>query len=132
MSPLRVQGRHWFYQIDSQVRFALGHKKIYAMSRLCWCGRYLAAARNTLVGRQRSARLDLPDEQIKGALGVRLDQFERRERIFVRLDMVSVLHLVQPVSGWEISASIPLVAFVKRSNGRDVARVGAGVMIDRQ
>ena len=75
----------------------LGHLKICAVSRLRWRGGYLAATWNALIGWQCRAALDLPDEQIKGTLGVRLDEFERGERVFVRLDMVSVLHLVQPV-----------------------------------
>ena len=109
----------------------LGHLKIRAVSRLRRRGGYLAAAWNALIGWQGRAALDLPDEQIEGPLRVRLDQFELRERVLEGLDMVSILYLVQPVRGREVAASISLVAFVKRSNGRDVARVGAGVMIDR-
>ena len=75
----------------------LGPEEICAVSRLRRRGGYLAAARNALIGRQRRAALDLPDEQIEGTLRVRLDQFELREHVLESLDMVSVLHLVQPV-----------------------------------
>lgn len=104
------------------------------MPRLRWCSGYLAAARNTLVGRQRSARLDLPNKQIESPLRVRLNQFELREcrgRVLVGFDVVTILYLVQPVRRREIAASISLVALAKCSNGRNVARIRASVMIDR-
>ena len=83
--------------------------------------------RNALVGRQRGAALDLPDEQIEGALRVRLDQLELRERgrVLVGLDVVAVLYLVQPVRGRVFGPSIPRVAILKlqrpyaRRRGRD-------------
>jgi hypothetical protein len=41
-----------------------------------------------------SAALDLADEQIEGALRLRLDQLELRERCLESVDVVSVLYLV--------------------------------------
>src|SRR5262249_52864211 len=48
-----------------------GHEKTGAVSGLRRRGRDLAAVRNALRKRQRRAALDLPDEQIEGALCVR-------------------------------------------------------------
>ena len=64
----------------------------------------LAAARDALIRRQLDAALDVVHQQVKGLLRVRLNQFEllresrrRRGRVLVGLDMVAVLHLVEPV-----------------------------------
>ena len=73
----------------------------------------LAAARNALIGRQRRAALDLPDEQIEGALRVRLDQLELREHVLVSLDVVSVLHLVQPVRGGRGRRALAMAATLR-------------------
>ena len=72
----------------------------------------LAAARNALVGRQRRAALDLRYKQIEGALRVRLDQLELREYVLESLEMVSVLHLVQPVRRLMLVAPISAAAIV--------------------
>src|SRR5258708_14432504 len=75
----------------------LGQEPDRAMSRL---GRRVgdaSLARNALVGRKRHVVLDLVDEQVEGALRVRFDQLELRERVLERFDMVAVLYLVQTI-----------------------------------
>jgi len=108
-----------------------GREKICAVSRLPRRVGDLAATRNALIGRQRRTAFDLPDEQIEGALRVRLDQFELREQVLESLDVVSVLHLVQPVRRRMFVRPVPAAVIVLR-DGRDVARVGARVMINGQ
>ena len=83
------------------------------MSRLHRCIGDLASAGDTLIRRQHRAALDLPDKQIEGALGVRLDQFELRERrgrVLIGLDVVSVLDFVQAIRGWMLVTPISLAA----------------------
>lgn len=102
------------------------------MSRLRRRGGYLAAARNALIGRQRRAALDLPDEQIEGTLCVRLYQFELRENVLESFDMVSVLHLVEAIRWALLVVSTRLTAILAFRDGCDLARVSARVMIDWQ
>ncbi len=109
-----------------------GREKICAVSRLPRRVGDLAATRNALIGRQRRTALDLPDEQIEGALRVRLDQFELREQVLESLDVVSVLHLVQPVRRRMFVGPVPAAVIVTLRDGRDIARVGARVMINGQ
>ena len=78
----------------------LRYEEIGAVARLGRSCRDRAAARDALVRRQFGALLDLNRQQVKGALGMLLDQLElreRRRRILVGLDVVAVLHLVEPV-----------------------------------
>ena len=46
--------------------------------------------------------------------------------------MISVLHLVQAVGWLVLVVSTPLAAILTFRDGRDLARVGARVMIDGQ
>src|SRR6516162_7998006 len=68
-----------------------------AVSRLNGHGSDRTAGRDALVRRQLGIVLDMPRQQLKSALGVRLDQFELREGVLVGLDVVAVLHLVEAV-----------------------------------
>src|SRR5438270_14095773 len=65
------------------------------------CGHAAAGpARNALVWRERSAVLDVVDELVERVLRRGLDFLELvRERLLIRLDVVPVLHLVEPVLG---------------------------------
>ena len=49
-------------------------EQILAVACLGWCVGNGAAARNALIRWQRSALLNLADEQVEGALGMGLDQ----------------------------------------------------------
>jgi hypothetical protein len=71
-------------------------------------------------------------QQIKCPLSVWLNQLELlREAVFVRLDVVAVLHLVEPVCRMPPALMVPLLAPLGKSSS-DGTRIGAGMKVDRQ
>src|SRR5262249_24746072 len=73
------------------------HQDLRAVAGLRRAGGDRTAARDALAGWELRAALDVVDQQVERALGVRLDQLELREGVLERLDVVAVLHLVQAV-----------------------------------
>src|SRR5215831_5009024 len=78
------------------------------------------APANALARRKRLVVLDVVDQQIECALGVRLDQLELRVERRVAFDVIAVLHLVEAVF---------TVSMVMRC---DLGGVGARLPLDRQ
>ena len=76
------------------------------------------------------AVLDRLRQQVEGAPGVRLDQLESAEGVLVRLQVVSVLHLVEAVSGRDFlpSSSCPRsrLIFSREGGARCAHRRGRG------
>jgi hypothetical protein len=89
-----------------------------------------AAARDALVRRQRCALLDGVYQEVKGVLSVRLDQLELREGVFISLDVIAVLHLVETVCRVTMSLAIRLIAVLEGSSSNGT-RIGPGVKVDR-
>ena len=56
-----------------------------------------------MVGRQRRATLDILNQEIEGALCMRLDEFELREGAAEGLDMIAVLHLIETIGRMPIT-----------------------------
>src|SRR5437762_8724814 len=71
-----------------------------------------AAAWDALARRQPRTRLDVIDEQIERALGMRLDQLELRKRSFERLDVIAILHFIQSIGGLAVVVSVVAIAAV--------------------
>src|SRR6266702_4617299 len=115
----------------------LWREQARAVSGLSRRGGDLAAPRDALRGGQRSSVLDRTDEQVERLLRVRLDELElgegaprrRRElrRRLVRLDVVTVLHLVQPVRSVAAAAVVPLA---RELRCLDDPGIGARMVVD--
>src|SRR5260221_1828566 len=102
------------------------HEESGAMPRLvrrCGDG---AAARDALVGGQAAAMLDEIDQQVEGALRMRLNELELREGVLEGLDVVAVLDLVEAVRR---CAAIVILALAcgGRPRRRDAACIGRGL-----
>src|SRR6185503_14564843 len=69
----------------------LRHQQPSAVPGLRGIARDRTAARHALAGRQPGVVLDVIDQQVERALGVRLDQLELRKHTLERLDVVAVL-----------------------------------------
>src|SRR5580692_121512 len=110
-------------------------EELGAMARLRRRGRDRAAARDALIRRQGGSMLDRIRQQVKGVLCMRLDQLELRKGVFVGLDVVAVLHLVEAVCGMQLFVvalvSTPLL-ISSRQGGGNGTLIGASVEIDRQ
>src|SRR5690242_3861381 len=98
----------------------------------------LAAPREALIRRQLDIALDVVHQKVKSFLRVRLNEFEllresrsRRGRVLVGLDMVAVLHLVEPVCRAAPALAIPFITVFGQRGGNG-ACVGTGVQIDWQ
>src|SRR5207237_5321657 len=98
--------------------------------RLCRCCRDRASVRDALRGRQRLVVLYVLDKQVERALRMWLDVLELRERVSECLDVVAVLHFVEPVSG-AVVILVPVVVPMLGSRRRHLPRVGPRVMVDR-
>src|SRR5205807_2401039 len=102
-----------------------GNEQIGAMSRLRRCVRDGARPWNALAWRQRRVVLDVVHEQIERLLRVRLNEFELRERIFKRFDVVAVLHFVET----ELRFAVLIVALARSVDERFIR---ARAALDRQ
>src|SRR4051794_41454860 len=96
-APSSVGSQRARKSCDPTQKTGLRDEERRAMPRLgrMRCNR--RAAPDALVGRQRRSPLDVIDEEVEGALRVRLDELELREEVLERLDVVPVLHFVQAV-----------------------------------
>ena len=83
------------------------YQQVGAVACLRRVARDRAALRNALARRQRRLVFDMIDEEVERLLRVRLDQHELGERRDVRLDVIAVLHFVQPV----LRVAVVVVAF---------------------
>src|SRR5690349_14773579 len=93
------------------------YEKIGAMPGLGGRRSNRSAARNALVGREVGPMFDGVHQQIKCPLSVWLNQLELlREAVFVRLDVVAVLHLVEPVCRMPPALMVPLLAPLGKSS----------------
>ena len=91
-----------------------------------------AGSCDALARRQPAAALDVLDQEIEGALRMRLDQLDLREEELVRLEMITVLHFIEPVCRTIVAIVIITFTMPLRLGGRHGTCVGAGVVIDRQ
>src|SRR5215467_182259 len=57
----------------------------------------LASDRDALARRQRDCEFDLGDQQIERLLRMGLDELQLREDSFEGLDVVAVLHFIEPI-----------------------------------
>ncbi len=55
------------------------------------------SARNALVGRQLHMLFDVAHQQIERALCLWRHQRELREQVLIRIDVIAILHLVEPI-----------------------------------
>ena len=70
-------------------------------------------------------------QQIECPLSLRLNQLKLlREAVFVGLDVVAVLHLVEPVCGTRSALMVAILAPLGESSS-DGTRIGTGMKVDR-
>jgi len=95
------------------------------MPRLRWTCVNLARPRDALTRRQIGMVLDGTDQEIEGLLCVRLYEFELREGLLVGVNVVAVLHFVEPISR-------NLLIYVGLHCGSHATRIGTRVVVNRQ